>query len=98
LIGGDAVALTALAVAVAAGVALVAPAADVPSVDDWTYAWRVEHLLATGQLRVLDWSAHYPFAHVLWGAAIARVLGVDLDPRRGSPRSSWAGSARVLST
>jgi len=42
--------------------------ADVPLHDDWTYAWSVEHFLKTGKLQVLDWSIHYPFAQILWGA------------------------------
>ena len=36
-----------------------------PFVDDWTYAWSVEQLLKTGELRISDWSAHYPLAQIL---------------------------------
>lgn len=32
--------------------------AEIPIVDDWTYAWSVEHFLHTGELRMLEWSAH----------------------------------------
>ncbi|PYO54209.1 MAG: hypothetical protein DMD83_22775, partial [Candidatus Rokuibacteriota bacterium] len=28
---------------------------DLPLIDDWVYAWSVDHFLKTGQLRVLDW-------------------------------------------
>jgi hypothetical protein len=48
---------------------------DIPVIDDWTYAWSVERLLDDGRLEVLDWSAVYPLAHSLWGAAWSLVLG-----------------------
>jgi 4-amino-4-deoxy-L-arabinose transferase-like glycosyltransferase len=48
---------------------------EVPVIDDWTYAWSVERLLDDGRIEVLDWSAVYPLAHALWGAAWSRVLG-----------------------
>jgi hypothetical protein len=48
---------------------------DVPVVDDWTYAWSVEHFLRTGELRMLEWSAHYPLAQILWGALIGGLWG-----------------------
>ncbi len=49
--------------------------ADVPVIDDWVYAWSVEHLLETGRLRVLPFSAIYPLAQVLWGAVFAKIGG-----------------------
>jgi len=48
---------------------------DIPVIDDWTYAWSVERLLHDGRIEVLDWSAVYPLAHSLWGAAWSLVLG-----------------------
>jgi 4-amino-4-deoxy-L-arabinose transferase-like glycosyltransferase len=48
---------------------------DVPVIDDWTYAWTVEHLLGTGTFSVLDWSSAYPLAQALWGAAWSALLG-----------------------
>ena len=30
---------------------------NTPFIDDWTYAWSVEHLLRTSEIRILDWSA-----------------------------------------
>ena len=48
---------------------------DIPVIDDWTYAWSVERLLADGRVEVLDWSAVYPLAHSLWGAAWSLVFG-----------------------
>ena len=40
---------------------------NLPFHDDRTYAWSVEHLLKTGELRVLDWSVHYRFVQIIWG-------------------------------
>ena len=48
---------------------------NIPLIDDWTYAWSVEHFLTTGKLRVLDWSAHYPLAQIVWGALFTYVNG-----------------------
>jgi hypothetical protein len=45
---------------------LLHPYDNLPFVDDWTYAWSVEQLLKTGELRISDWSAHYPLAQILW--------------------------------
>ena len=44
------------------------PFQDTPFVDDWVYAWSVQHLLAGDGLKILDWSSNPNFAHVLWGA------------------------------
>jgi hypothetical protein len=41
-----------------------------PIEDDLTYPWSVEQQLKTGELRIPDWSAHYPLAQILWGAAL----------------------------
>jgi len=63
-------ALWSVAVAMAVGVHW-----DIPVIDDWTYAWSVERLLVDGRVEVLDWSAVYPLAHSLWGAAWSLVFG-----------------------
>ena len=55
---------------------------DIPVIDDWTYAWSVERLLADGRIEVLDWSAVYPLAHSLWGAAWSLVLGFSFATLR----------------
>jgi hypothetical protein len=68
----------------AAGWLLVGPRANVPVIDDWVYAWSVEHLLDTGRLQVLDISAFYPIAQILWGALFARVAGFSFVVLRGS--------------
>jgi hypothetical protein len=67
--------LAAIVAVFAASWLLVGPRANVPVIDDWVYAWSVEHLLETGQLRVLDISAFYPIAQLLWGALFARLAG-----------------------
>ena len=44
-------------VVVAGAILLVLrPLQNLPFIDDWTYAWSVEYLLETRQLRILDWS------------------------------------------
>ncbi len=55
---------------------------DVPLIDDWTYAWSVEHLLRRGELEVLDWSAVIPVGHAMWGAAWSAVLGFSFGTLR----------------
>jgi dolichyl-phosphate-mannose-protein mannosyltransferase len=63
---------------------LVQPHANVPVIDDWVYAWSVEHLIDTGRLQVLDISAFYPIAHILWGALFVRLAGFSFVVLRGS--------------
>jgi hypothetical protein len=58
-----------------AGAAVLGAGYDVPVIDDWTYAWTVEHMLHTGRFDVLGFSAVYPFSVALWGAAWAWLLG-----------------------
>ena len=58
--------------------------ANVPVIDDWVYAWSVEHLLKTGHLQVLDISAFYPVAQILWGALFARLAGFSFVALRSS--------------
>ena len=38
---------------------------EVPIIDDWRHAGSVEHFLQTGELRLLEWSVHYPLAQIL---------------------------------
>lgn len=65
---------------------------EVPLIDDWTYAWSVEHFLQTGELRMLEWSAHYPLAQILWGALFSRLLGFSFAVLRLSTLLlAWAG-------
>jgi Dolichyl-phosphate-mannose-protein mannosyltransferase len=62
----------------------VGPRANVPVIDDWVYAWSVEHFLQTGRLRVLEFSAVYPIAQIVWGAMFARVAGFSFGVLRCS--------------
>jgi hypothetical protein len=62
----------------------VGPRANVPVIDDWVYAWSVEHFLQTGRLRVLEFSAVYPIAQIAWGALFARVAGFSFGVLRCS--------------
>jgi 4-amino-4-deoxy-L-arabinose transferase-like glycosyltransferase len=55
---------------------------DVPVIDDWTYAWAVEHLLRTGTFNVLDWSSAYTLSQALWGAAWSALLGFSFATLR----------------
>ncbi|MGE0122817.1 MAG: ArnT family glycosyltransferase [Vicinamibacterales bacterium] len=69
---------------------------DVPVIDDWTYAWSVEQLLAHGRLQVLDWSAVYPLGHALWGAGWSLVLGFSFGALRLSTLALGAVAAAAL--
>lgn len=60
------------------------PFQDTPFVDDWVYAWSVQHLLAGGGLAILDWSSHPNFAHVLWGALFCVPFGFSFVALRVS--------------
>ena len=61
---------------------LTSPLRNVPINDDWTYAWSVEHLLQTGRLAVLNWSAHYPILQALWGGLFSFVFGFSFGVLR----------------
>jgi hypothetical protein len=66
--------------------AMLRPLHDTPFVDDWAYAWSVEHLLQTGELRILDWSVSLDAAHVLWGALFCAPFGFSFTALR---LSTW---------
>ena len=68
-------ALAAIAGVFALGWLLISPWRNVPVIDDWVYAWSVEHLLNTGELRVSGYSAVYPIAQILWGTLFASLTG-----------------------
>jgi hypothetical protein len=77
---GHAVALIVLfAVAIAAA---LRPFQNTPFIDDWTYAWSVEHFLNTGQLRILDWSAHINPVQTLWGSLFCLPFGFSFSALR----------------
>lgn len=56
-------------------VILINPLHNFPIGDDWEYARSVERLLATGQFYRSPMVQATVFAHVLWGALFARVMG-----------------------
>jgi hypothetical protein len=63
-----------------------------PIIDDWTYAWSVKHLLEAGDLRMLEWSAHYPLAQIAWAALFSHVFGFSFVVLRLSTLVlAWAG-------
>ena len=69
------------------------PLQDAPFIDDWTYAWSVEHLLRTGQLKILDWSVSLNVAQVLWGALFCLPFGFSFTALR---LSTWVTSLLAL--
>ena len=69
------------------------PLQNTPFIDDWTYAWSVEHLLKTGEVRVLDWSNNLNVVHVLWGALFSMPFGFSFSALRFS---TWAASLLAL--
>lgn len=73
--------------------------ADVPLHDDWTYAWSVENFLKTGNLEVLDWSIHYPFAQILWAALFCLPFGFSFSALRVSTvMLAWLGALALYGT
>jgi hypothetical protein len=73
-----------------AAVALVLqPFQDTPYVDDWTYAWSVEHLLAGRGLAILAWSSNLNFAQILWGALFCIGSGFSFVALR---MSTWSAA------
>ena len=89
----------AIAVVFIAGWVLVTPWPNVPVIDDWVYAWSVEHLLRTRELRVSDFSSIYPIAQILWGALFAGVAGFSFGILRLSTVVlAYAGCAAIYLT
>lgn len=69
------------------------PFDNLPFIDDWTYAWSVEHLLKTGELRLSDRSVHYLFTQILWGALFCVPFGFSFSTLRLSTVVlSWLGA------
>jgi hypothetical protein len=90
--GKDGMILVGITGVIVATTFLVYSPADVPLVDDWTYAWSVEHYLQTRTLRILEWSAHYPLAQILWGGVFSWLLGFSFVALRLSTVVlAWAG-------
>jgi len=62
--------------------ALVDPRADVPLLDDWTYAFSVERLLAGKGFAVSSWSSTFPPAQIAWGTLFAALGGFSFTTLR----------------
>lgn len=69
------------------------PLQDTPFIDDWTFAWSVEHLLRTGELKILDWSVSLNVAQVLWGTLFCAPFGFSFTALR---LSTWVASVLAL--
>ena len=69
------------------------PLQNTPFIDDWTYAWSVEHLLRTGELKILDWAVSQNVAQVLWGALFCAPFGFSFTALR---LSTWVASLAGL--
>jgi dolichyl-phosphate-mannose-protein mannosyltransferase len=90
--GRDRAALVGLTVLMLAATLLSYSPAAVPLIDDWIYAWSVAHFLQTGTVRMLEWSAHYPVAQILWGALCSQLFGFSIGVLRLSTLVlAWAG-------
>jgi hypothetical protein len=88
----DRAALVGLTLLMLTVVSLAYSPAAIPLIDDWTYAWSVGHFLQTGALRMLEWSAHYPLAQILWGALYSQLFGFSFAVLRLSTLViAWAG-------
>jgi hypothetical protein len=75
-------ALTIVAMPFVIGWAVIKPWHDVPVIDDWVYAWSVEHLLRAGELRVSPISAVYPLGQIAWGSLFTWVAGFSFGALR----------------
>jgi hypothetical protein len=67
-----------------AAILLVDPRADVPLIDDWTYAMSVERLLAGRGFQVASWSSTFPPAQIAWGGVFAGLGGFSFTVLRVS--------------
>jgi Dolichyl-phosphate-mannose-protein mannosyltransferase len=80
----DTIALLLITLITGTAAFLAYSADDLPRIDDWTYAWSVEHFHNTGTLRLLDWSAHYPLAQLLWATGFTSLFGFSFAVLRVS--------------
>ena len=69
------------------------PLQNAPFIDDWTFAWSVEHLVRTGELKILDGSVSLNVAQVLWGALFCAPFGFSFTALR---LSTWVASLLAL--
>jgi hypothetical protein len=64
--------------------AVLRPFQNTPYIDDWTYAWSVERLLATGRLEFIDFSAQVNPAQIVWGWLFTLPFGFSFTALRWS--------------
>lgn len=76
--------LAGVTVAWLAATLLLRPFQNTPFIDDWVYAWPVERLLNSGDLRLLDYSGSLNPVQVLWGALFCLPLGFSFTALRVS--------------
>lgn len=74
--------LIVIGVAWIAAAVVLRPFQDAPFVDDWVYAWSVEHLLETGELRIIEYSASINPIQTLWGALFCLPAGFSFTALR----------------
>ncbi|HEY7116679.1 MAG TPA: glycosyltransferase family 39 protein [Tepidisphaeraceae bacterium] len=67
-------------------VLLLRPFQDAPFIDDWSYAWPVEHLLRTGRLASLEYANNVNTVQVLWGSLFCLPAGFSFSALR---LSTW---------
>ena len=70
-------------------VGLVDQRADVPIIDDWTYAESIERLLHGGGFAVSAWSSTFPAAQIWWGTLFAWIGGFSFTVLRLSTLVLW---------
>jgi 4-amino-4-deoxy-L-arabinose transferase-like glycosyltransferase len=78
--------LAGIAVGWLAAAQLLQPFQNTPFIDDWGYAWSVERLLQTGDLRILDLSVHPNPVQILWGTLFCLPFGFSFTALR---LSTW---------
>jgi len=74
-------------------VLLLRPFQNLPFVDDWVYAWSVERLLNSGELKILDISTSANPVQILWGALFCLPAGFSFVALR---ISTWVASVICL--
>ena len=73
-------------------VLILRPFQNTPFIDDWSFAWSVQHLLQHGNLKVLEYS-HMNVAQILWGALFCLPFGFSFSALR---LSTWVASVVCL--
>lgn len=58
---------------------ILRPTYNWPVIDSWAFAWTVQQLLETGQLRIVEWGAMSLLAHVGWGALFCLPAGFSFS-------------------